>query len=488
LILAILVNFLYANIQETKAIVPYPVVQAAFGEKIGDVVSDLEVTVGITGPIRESTRYNPSDDKVTRAKKVCIDIASGACNNETKVTATGVTIPFKINEQYSCSFEERTSVCSVTWKCTNCTVIRNAELLFQFAAAQSANRIDAAAKTSTGIHDVLQKWTGELKIAAGSTLYSEIKEAVVPSNNRLVFSGFPATTFYFGLSPTYFESVELKHVILPADNLTLDSGYHLRPDNDPTRGNSITPEFFGTYYDAPVKIVLKTDAEIMYVRRQFIQTIVDLVSSLLGALSGVAGVFLALTNYLDGTQGKIPLVGAEEEEQQQADGGDSDDDANAKSKSLKRIQLPGQESGDFTLAAEPSMASNEDDTRRILPLVSLGLSVDVALKYQTISRHKGAIPPPASEERFDLEKHREIVKQHKATSLAGVREVEVDAAAEEAKQKQHKHKYGEANKKAAPEVVHEDRAHSAPKEDAPAAPVREQSNNGGGAGLEVEDA
>ena len=396
IVLAVITSFLYSNVQEVKAIVPHPVVQALFGATVGEVSSDMSVEVAVTGPVREDPLlFAPSDTQVDRSRKVCLaNEVQGQCNNATAIAVSGVIVRNGGFVTKRCTFDPELQLCRVSWHCVSCTVTLSAELLFTFSPKRSASRLNVALTTSSGIREPLQFPTGQLKIAGGENLRSTLRLATRPREEAKVLSGFPATEFSFGLVPTYFVSVELHHLIFPTDLPVLGGGYHARPGPEPVPGNAITPEFFGTFFDCPVRVKLSTDADIMLVERSFIASMVDLLTNLLGAVSGVAGAFLSVTKWIDGYEGShaVDL----DEEGEDLGGGSDADDIGGDNNDFKGAG----ESSAFAQVASMSYSPGDDGSRRVLDLVRLGMRVDLALKAHKIISSDA--PLPAAGCAFDL--------------------------------------------------------------------------------------
>eukprot|EP00759_Apiculatamorpha_spiralis_P021275 PhF_6_TR26205/c0_g3_i1/m.37323 len=189
----------------------------------------------------------------------------------------------------SCSFDPITTTCTAKFKCEKCGVSREgASMLFLFEDDFVFSvETTVSMKVSSGIKTISKSRVIEDE-------YSIRELSFTPVSPQNVFRGTPHLKIHTSLTPTTFESP------LGSFDLTMirDEGYILGPISS-TSANEVNSNNFRTNHNVGVEFQFGIDATLLSVKRLQQQTPLQFVTSVLGTLSALAGVCVAIVMKLD---------------------------------------------------------------------------------------------------------------------------------------------------------------------------------------------
>jgi hypothetical protein len=121
---------------------------------------------------------------------------------------------------------------------------------------------------------------------------SSVYTAIRPTSNN-VFIGSDSSEFYFTATPSLFKS---ESTIWPSQ----DTGYHLSSGTSTKKGSQFRPEELPSVSFLKVKILIDKSSSALLTTRYFKQDAVYFISSLLGSVFGLLGVFGGIMKSFEG--------------------------------------------------------------------------------------------------------------------------------------------------------------------------------------------
>lgn len=298
LVMAIVLDFLLNNVLETKTAVPRAVIYSIFSDagKM-QVAAPFTAHVTVFGLLRAS-------QGIATLREACVKAGTTSTCATATATPLGIETPDSKSPltRLECSYDARQESCSISWFCERCSVNEGAgggNVSFTLSPAYASPVVRVRVQVGTGLREATQGTFGEIDVAGGAQLFSTSDSYARPVSNQTVFSGYPATTFSYALTNTFFEAQNYGSLVGMGDTF-LDTGYHIRMTSNPSPGSSVSPEFFEKKFDVPVTVTFTVDSTPVLVKRALIQSIVELLSSLLGAMSGLAGMIVIALQFFDG--------------------------------------------------------------------------------------------------------------------------------------------------------------------------------------------
>jgi hypothetical protein len=292
LVAAIITNHFYDNLLEVKGAAPRPVIESRFTSV--DITSDVDVTVSVSGPTRVMDGIINAEDHcvVPNSDKTC------------RGSVSFITTPKAMQGlAVTCEYDAAFQVCRMRAVCRRCgfSTGNYTKLRFHFSPGVSASVIDYSVSATTGIWAPHVQPMGRVEPIGGDQQVSTIAGRLVPPSNLSVFSGYPQSTVWIDFTPTYFISPTS---ILKSESYVksafLDTGYHFSHTYDDEVGNIVDPYLFNQYFGVPVDISFSTEsASTMLVERSLRASEIDLISQLLGSITGLAGLALIFVKLFD---------------------------------------------------------------------------------------------------------------------------------------------------------------------------------------------
>lgn len=245
------VNYQYSNILENKSLVPL----AILADEVEDFTSKtLKVFISLTA-------YTD----ICAVEQVC----------SPRISLETLNIRSS-SWEYSCDISE-IETCTVSYICKDCIIDTGALISLLF---------DEQLSYSTGIY---------INVTADSSIpnqQSSILSNIVPSENS-IFVGSLASEFFFAMTPSLFHSESSKW---PSQS----TGYHVSSESSPIIGSeSLTIEL-------PVKSQLKIDIHLnksifaLYTLRTLKQSLIFVLSGLVGSVFGVMGAVGGAMSFIEG--------------------------------------------------------------------------------------------------------------------------------------------------------------------------------------------
>ncbi|CAG9326896.1 unnamed protein product [Blepharisma stoltei] len=238
LIASDIITFEMANIEETKALVPLVTLQN-------------EISV-FTGYIRVYATFFRYGGECVTEKNTCQESIS---YNLYYITYDKL--------QVNCTKSSEND-CTISLACSNCVVETGAYIQYNLLEVSSYTSAISVNVTSTS------SIPNEL---------SSINEVLVPNDNS-VFRGYNPTQFFYTMTPSYFRS----YVSDWTDKVT---GYHVSVASSPVGGSQYTITELPFTSDLKLQVYLAKSDTSLYTTRAAKQTVIILISTLLGSVFGV---------------------------------------------------------------------------------------------------------------------------------------------------------------------------------------------------------
>eukprot|EP00759_Apiculatamorpha_spiralis_P001826 PhF_6_TR10603/c0_g1_i1/m.17092 len=263
----LLVVYWYDNILETRSVLPGELVAS-------DTVKSTFVLIA------RAVSSSPASN--------CVLDTSGGGNS----CAVGVdhsSFGFS-GESYgpaTCSYSP--GMCTMRVECKRCSVHEKSWAMFLFHPNSFANSVEIEVIILSGVNNIDDD---------GVHQPPSVVKAQFTAGDGEALKGYDATTLKVLLTPTLFYS--------PRDSFRArsieDTGYHIRFDPSSSTGNRVTSSTFGQFYGVPVRIELTTSETTLVVRRDLKQSQLAFVTNVMGAISGLAGMMVAMLSFLEGFQ------------------------------------------------------------------------------------------------------------------------------------------------------------------------------------------
>eukprot|EP00759_Apiculatamorpha_spiralis_P035920 PhF_6_TR36355/c0_g1_i1/m.53329 len=255
----LLVTFLYGNVVESRASLP-----AVVAPKLA--YAKISVTVRTQG---------------FRYKAGCVTSAN-ECLRPESVKADGFVSGDNDVRSVVCAFQEP-NWCVAEWACSNCSIgiQGKVDVVMGWETDWFASIIVAEVRASAGVD-------GDVPAFA--------LRSVTPDTPETVFLGFPGTSFYVEVTPTLMQGYSTTFFGYVPDK----TGYHLRfLDNSTEIGRSVSNQEFQHVYLIPISVILQETENFLVITRTVKTPLIDLVSMILGGISGMAAGFGIATGLLD---------------------------------------------------------------------------------------------------------------------------------------------------------------------------------------------
>jgi hypothetical protein len=301
-------DFFYNGLEETKSDVPLPVLQSMFENTT--VQNDMMFVATIHGPTRQVVEGDGAAVGISAACFTDATAAKGAadqCVGTAKwSTSDRYALPRAADPFVArCSVVRRGAeeLCRMEVHVTGVTLHRGetAALEFAFSPALSAEAIHTEVVTNTGILKREVGNYGYVKLF-GDEEHASAHDIDIVASPNTVFSGYPASTVSLQMTPTYY-STPKSLLRWPSEWSTRETvsatGYHTTASALPVRGNAINHLLFDQYFGVPVVFELFAGDASLLVTRTYRQSGVEILAEMLGAVTGMFGVFLYLTRLVD---------------------------------------------------------------------------------------------------------------------------------------------------------------------------------------------
>ncbi|CAG9314116.1 unnamed protein product [Blepharisma stoltei] len=247
-----LINFVENNTTETKTLVPLVVMD----EKVSVYKTDLNVTLTIIN-------------------------YGGPCTDEEKCADTiGFTYEYfsGIWDDPKCKSNGRD--CEVFLSCIDCVIDPGAYLLYEFT-----NRSSFASGFTTNV-------TSNSSVPDSASSY---KTSLLPTSQK-VFRGEQYSSMFFDLTPSYYQNMD--------SGLDL-TGYHISKSKDSEKGTEYLTSELAMSYNLYLKILFNRNSNCLITTRSSKQTVLILISGLLGSIFGVMGAIGGAMSFTEGQLNKM---------------------------------------------------------------------------------------------------------------------------------------------------------------------------------------
>jgi hypothetical protein len=293
----ILLEFFYNTVSETKSDVPLPVLQSMFGDT--SVKNDMMLVATVEGPMRSHLGSKFTDVAgacvVANTTDTCVGVARWA-------TGSSYTAP-KVVDDFTTSCALDGGACRMVVLLTGLTLHRHETSAVElvFSPALSAETIRTHVVTKTGILKREVNDFGHVKLFGDDEHASAHDVDVVPPGDT-VFSGYPASTVSLAMTPTYY-STPASLLSWPSDWVEAETisstGYHVTATALPRGGHAVDHLLFDQYFGVPVVFELFAGDASLLVTRTYRQSVIELLSEMLGAVTGLFGLFLSFVRLAD---------------------------------------------------------------------------------------------------------------------------------------------------------------------------------------------
>eukprot|EP00759_Apiculatamorpha_spiralis_P055738 PhF_6_TR7893/c1_g1_i2/m.11625 len=234
---------------------------------------------------------------------------SKQCAPQTSVTMTGINVGANGKIQMQCVFDAP-DVCAIVWLCTNCTLTDGAVMKISnthrdmFASLLTVIvEVSAAIVKQTAFFNWENDGAGNqhvgddiLRIDQDDVDYSRVK-ASSRAPGQSVFRGQVPTVLNVKTTPTVFRQFSAAGALLEKH-----TGSHVERSGF-TTGSSVGALDFYTNLGLNIRIVINVvETSSLFVTRRGKDSFITLISSILGAISGLSGVAVLMCDWLDKIQ------------------------------------------------------------------------------------------------------------------------------------------------------------------------------------------
>jgi N-acetylneuraminic acid mutarotase len=287
LVAILITGHFYDNITEVKSAAPRTLIESRFASL--DIYSDIDVLVTVAGPTREVSGTR-------EAKEHCL--MPDSTNTCRGMVAFIQALAHIGNTSLECSYNPTYGSCTMRAMCTQCGFTTGGEtnLRLQFAPGLSAAYIDYEVRVSTGIRTPKVYTFGKVQPVGPQDELSVVTGRLSPPSGT-VFSGYPQSSVYMDLTPTYF--ISPTSILKSATHMHLGTGYHATQPYSNTAGNTVDPYSFNQFFGVPIDIVFGTQVSSELVERSLRVSEAELISSILGSVSGIVALALIFVKVMD---------------------------------------------------------------------------------------------------------------------------------------------------------------------------------------------
>lgn len=294
--LALVGQFLYTNITETRATTP----SVNYDNPLQTSALTLQVTAmgGVLSAKDCIVVPSPPPPLYLNGS------SSGAmpCSQGTGLVSMSDGIHFIANFTQTCTYHPIEASCTITLTCLDCSFdfgqTVTVGVKFDPDTYAQALRVDVA--VDTGILENgasmggLSSLTGKDETSSKAGELSSSGILITPSSQSEVFRGFPASVFSFPILPTSFEEVDN----IVTQNGLSNTGYHVLLGGG-TLGHTIDSAQITQYFGVPVTVAFVVDSNVLSVKRLPKATVLDFLSQLLGSITGMGGILVTLMQAYD---------------------------------------------------------------------------------------------------------------------------------------------------------------------------------------------
>jgi hypothetical protein len=295
-------EYFYNTVVEVKGDVPLPVLQSMFGNVT--VQNDMFVLASVTGPLRDNVVGGHAE--TTLAAVCVVNGTKDTCVGSVAFVTTGAAyaLPQHLGGiTTSCVIDAALYACNMTAAVRGMTLHQDetAQLQFLFSPALSAEVIRARVVSVTGLVTQHVGEDGEVVIGGGPDGRSVFALDVAPLLPfDTVFSGFPATKVFMRMTPTFFVTpTNLVDWPWGGGKTLRSTGYHVTERIDASPGHEVDELLFDQYFGVPFVVELYSDSTSLLISHRHRQTLIELVSQLLGSATGLVGVALVVVKLVD---------------------------------------------------------------------------------------------------------------------------------------------------------------------------------------------
>jgi hypothetical protein len=297
IIVILTAQYFFDNVVQTTSTVPSAVIQSQYTD---DASPEVGLFVSIT-LVNAQVRQLSSTSTLTPA--VACANADGTCRGHTEVWAktdasTKLPILLPITAA-KCYFDATNQSCVASMSCPSCIPSTAEPLTFyhRFSERFYAQGIKIHVVSATGIRDPEYRGGRVIYLSPDAKLVSEFYADVASPTVGNVFVGEPATEAQISLTPTYFTAPKQPFTIATSD--AQYKGAMLYNDSVPVAGNTVDAVGLDQAFGVPVNVKFNTATSAVLVTRSHRQSEVQLISALLGGVSGFAALLTVLVQKLD---------------------------------------------------------------------------------------------------------------------------------------------------------------------------------------------
>jgi hypothetical protein len=237
-----LILYANSNIQESKSLLPL-------------VVLENSISAFASKEISISTQF-------LRYGDACSSLADGSCGSEISLKAVNFV---SLSSRTTCRHMAENQTCQVLYECFNCTIHNDAYIQISLKEPLSyASGINVRVISDSSIPGYISRFSTELS----------------PTPNY-IFIGPTPTTFYFAAIPSLFES--------QSSLWSNATGYHISSESVPKLGSQYFTDDLSMVSDLNVIINIDQSSTGLYTLRTQKQTLLIVISTLLGSIFGVMG-------------------------------------------------------------------------------------------------------------------------------------------------------------------------------------------------------
>lgn len=271
-VLALIGQFVFTNISEARTVEPSVGYMSPDGStNRGIEVPSFEILMTAIGGVQASSQCvssSPNNDSD----------AYGPCTGghvfSISASATGGSYTV------TCRYVASTQSCVMK--------LRGDDFTFPFGAS-----VDVEASFSAEVYAALLN----VEVLSDSSIEGQLSQSSITISTQFsgnIFRGFPATTIRFPMLPTVFETVSN---LMAQESIVTTGAHVLLATSD--RGNEIAPSQLTQYFGVPIKIQFDVSNDILSVKRMPKSTFLDFVSQVLGSITGMGGLLIAVMQLYD---------------------------------------------------------------------------------------------------------------------------------------------------------------------------------------------